>query len=58
MMNVSPMQIQSMQPNLQMQQQMQFSGKQPENQMNLGQNNLPQQPINLNQLQNMKNPYG
>ena len=57
-MNVSPMQIQSMQPNLQMQQQMQFSGKQPENQMNLGQNNLPQQPINLNQLQNMKNPYG
>ena len=47
MMNVPPMQIQSMNPNLQMQQQMQFSSK------------IENQPvISPEQIKNMKNPYG
>lgn len=55
-MNISPMQIKDMQPNLQMQQQMNFSSHgnfqppQPPQQF--------QQQIDLNHIQNMKNPYG
>lgn len=51
-MNISPMQIQQLQPNMQMQQ-MQFS-KSPQTNMNVPQ----QQPfISAEQIQNMKNPY-